>query len=172
MGLDRVDQELTELCEAEYPRLVGMLALFVGDVHRAEDLAQETLVRLHQRWGQAQRLDNPRAWLSTVALNLARSWWRRHYAEQRANSRTERGNVTTSAPETADVLAVRQAVAALPERQRGAVVLRFYAGLSVAETATALRCREGTVKSLTHHAIQTLRRTLAVDLLEELAPHA
>lgn len=156
----------------EYPRLVGMLALYVGDRHRAEDLAQEALIRLHQRWGQSAPLDSPRAWLSTVALNLARSWWRRHYAELRANDRTAQLAAAVQELEPADVLAVRAAVVALPSRQRGAVVLRYYAGLSVAETATALRCREGTVKSLTHHAIQQLRQTLAVDDLEELVPHA
>jgi RNA polymerase sigma-70 factor (ECF subfamily) len=149
-----------------------MLALFLGEQHVAEDLAQEALIRLHQRWESSGRPDSPRAWLSTVALNLARSWWRRRYAEVRANRRVQAPVTTALGPDPADVLAVRTAVVALPERQRAAVVLRFYAGLSVAEAAAALRCREGTVKSLTHHAIHQLRRSLAVEDLEELAPHA
>jgi RNA polymerase sigma factor (sigma-70 family) len=57
-----------------------------------------------------------------------------------------------------DVIAVRDAVAALPARQRAALVLRYFAEFSVREAAEALRCPEGTIKSLTHAAIRTLRR--------------
>ena len=116
---------------------------------------------------------SPHAWLSTVGLNLARSWWRRRYAEQRANRRMAAGG-RDDAPgaEPSDVLAVRSAVAGLPERQRAALVLRYYGGLSLAETAEALGCAEGTVKSLTHKAIVRLRQSLAVRESWEAVPHA
>ncbi|MGH9209187.1 MAG: RNA polymerase sigma factor [Acidimicrobiales bacterium] len=167
-----IDPELAALCHSEYPRLVGMLALYLGDRATAEDLAQETLVRLHQHWPRIRTMPSVRAWVSTVAFNLARSWWRRRYAEQRANRRhaatgsqptegTESGETPSAAgPEHADVVAVRAAIAALPPRQRAALVLRYYAELSVSETAAALGCATGTVKSLTHSAINTLRVVL------------
>ncbi len=69
------------------------------------------------------------------------------------------------------MLAVRTAVRALPPRQRAALVLRFYGGLTEAETAAAVGCAAGTVKSLTHRAIATLRTTLDVIEPEE-ARHA
>jgi RNA polymerase sigma factor (sigma-70 family) len=69
------------------------------------------------------------------------------------------------------VVAVRSAVAALPPRQRAALVLRYYGGLSLAETAETLGCAEGTVKSLTHKAIAALRTTFDIREPEEV-PHA
>lgn len=156
-----VEPELTELCRHEHARLVGLLALYVGDRAIAEDLAQEALVRLHQHWPRVRSLASPHAWVSTVALNLARSWWRRRYAEQRANRRVGTGHDEQPRAEPEDVLAIRAAVAALPPRQRSALVLRYYAGLSVEETATALGCAMGTVKSLTHSAINSLRLALS-----------
>lgn len=103
---------------------------------------------------------SPRAWLSRVGLNLARSWWRRVYAEQRANRRHSAGPDAPTA-EPADVLAIRAAVATLPRRQRAVLVLRYYGDLSVEETAETLGCAQGTVKSLTHRAIASLRTALA-----------
>lgn len=163
-GQPRIDPALAELCQREHVRLVGLLALYVGDRGIAEDLAQEALVRLHQQWASVRSMASPSAWLSVVGMNLARSWWRRRYIEQRANRRHQAGaRADAAGPEPADVLAVRAAVAALPSRQRAALVLRYYAGLSVGETATALGCPAGTVKSLTNRAIGGLRRTF-VDL--------
>ena len=165
------DAEFVEVCRREHARLVGLLALYTGDQGVAEDLAQETLVRLHLHWSRVQTMGSPGGWLATVGLNLARSWWRRRFAEQRAHRR--HGLPVAAAPtDVADVLAVRAAVAALPPRQRAALVLRYYAGLPVAETAAALGCAEGTVKSLTNRAVSNLRTTLR-DLTEtEALPHA
>jgi RNA polymerase sigma-70 factor (sigma-E family) len=159
-----IDPALAELCQREHPRLVGLLALYVGERPAAEDLAQETFVRLHQHWSRVRNMASPRAWLSTVGINLARSWWRRRFAHQRAQRRlgpTSEAQVTS---EPADVLVVRAAVASLPHRQRAVLVLRYYADLTVAETAQQLHCAEGTVKSLTHRAVATLRTQLADDL--------
>jgi RNA polymerase sigma-70 factor (sigma-E family) len=164
----KIDPHLAEICHREHPRLVGLLALYVGDRPVAEDLAQEAFVRLHQHWPRVRAMDSPGGWLTTVAMNLARSWWRRHFAHQRAQRRlASQPEGAAWAAEPADVLTVRAAVAALPERQRAALVLRYYAGLSVAETARQLHCAEGTVKSLTHNAIAALRGQLAVDELAE-----
>jgi RNA polymerase sigma factor (sigma-70 family) len=110
-------------------------------------------------------MDSPHSWLSVVGLNLARSWWRRRYAEQRANRRSRALTTTAPPAEPADVLTVRAAVAQLPHRQRSALLFRFYAGMSVVETAAAMHCAEGTVKSLTHRAMAALR-----EMLSDLAP--
>ncbi len=153
------DAELAALTRTLHPRLVGLLALHTGDRHVAEDLAQETLIRLHQHWPTVRHHESPTAWACRVAINLSSSWWRRRGAERRANQRVL-GRPEPPPTDPADVLAVRAAVHALPLRQRSVVVLRFYQGLSVRETASALRCPEGTVKSLTSQAVAALRRSL------------
>jgi RNA polymerase sigma factor (sigma-70 family) len=126
-------------------------------------------VRLHQHWPRVRQMSSPRAWLSTVAMNLARSWWRRRAAQRRAQSRLCVLTETEMSGEPSDVLAVRAAVVSLPHRQRAALVLRFYAGLSVTETARHLHCAEGTVKSLTHRAIAALRAQFDVDVDFDIA---
>lgn len=151
-----MDRELADFCEAEHRRLVGMLALYVGDVHVAEELAQDALVRVCQHWPRVRRMAEPRAWLTKVALNLARSMFRRRAAAQRAMTR-HGADVQVHRRDDVTVIAVRTAVAALPRRMRHAVVLRHFAGLSVHETADVMGCAEGTVKSLTSRAIEALR---------------
>ena len=71
-----------------------------------------------------------------------------------------------SLPDTTAAIAVRDAVLALPRRQRAAVIARFYAGLSVADAATALQCAPGTVKALVHQAVANLRAAGLTDVDE------
>jgi RNA polymerase sigma factor (sigma-70 family) len=65
--------------------------------------------------------------------------------------------------DAADAIAVRDALDALPERQRGALVLRYFSDLPVAEVAAIMGCPEGTVKTLTARAIASLRKAGLVD---------
>ena len=76
---------LEAMCVSEYPRLVGMLGLYCGDADKAEDFAQESLVRLCRDWSRVRRMDAPEAWLRRVALNIAHSHYRRRKVEQRVN---------------------------------------------------------------------------------------
>lgn len=144
-------------CTAEHPRLVGLLALHVGDRLVAEELAQDALVRLQEQWPKVRLMASPHAWLCRVGVNLANSWWRRRYAERRAMALSASGQRSAGSDDAADVVAIRTAVAALPRRQRTALTLRYFAGLSVTETAADMRCAEGTVKSLCSQAIAGLR---------------
>lgn len=149
-----------DFCRRMHPRLVRSLALFCGDETVAEEVAQEALGRAWVRWSSVAQMARPEAWLFRVGLNLTTSRFRRRGAERRALNRAAaaRGN----AAQDLDVaIVVRQAVSSLPPRERAAVVLRFFVGLSVDDAAAAMRCRPGTVKSLTHHAKEHLRVELA-----------
>lgn len=156
------DPELVAFCRRHHARLVGLLALRTGRGDVAEELAQDVLVRLYERWPEVSRRGDPWPWVAAVAVNLSTSWWRRQSAERRANRRHSGGlRAVVTGPDPADTAAVREAVASLPDRQRSAVVLRYYATLTVAETAQAMGCAEGTVKALTHQAVTALRDSLA-----------
>ena len=76
--------ELTGFCREAWPRLVGALSLSTGDRHVAEELAQEALVRVCERWNEVQVMESPMGWAHRVGFNLASSHYRRREAERRA----------------------------------------------------------------------------------------
>ncbi len=155
--------DLVVFCDREYPRLVGALDLYIGDLLVAEELAQEALVRASQRWSRVSQLDSPGGWTYRVALNLANSWFRRRAAERRARSRIMDHPAVHHDPDGADRAAVRAAVAALPEQQRTALVLRYYLDLSAGEVADRLGTTPGAVRASTKRAVAALREQLGPD---------
>ncbi len=174
---DRGDSRgLEDLCRDLHPRLFRSLALYCGSEAVAEELTQETLIRLWVRGEGLRSLRSPEAWAYKVAFNLAHLWGRRNGAEQRAQERVAQ-QPTSLATDPADAVAdqdtVLRAIAALPPRQRAALVLRHLDDLSVETTAEILGCAAGTVKALTSQAIASLHRQLPDLSTEETeAPHA
>jgi RNA polymerase sigma-70 factor (ECF subfamily) len=160
------ERDVEEFCRRVSPKLVGALVLQCNDQAVAEDLAQEALARAWEHWGQVSAMAHPEGWMFRVAFNLTSSHGRRVRAARRAQERSPR----SGAAELEDVagrLAMRDALSSLPERQRAAVVCRYYLDLSVASTAEVLGCAEGTVKALCHQAIERLREILGVTLQPE-----
>ena len=153
-------EDAAGLIEGLYPRVFGALALYLADDALAEDLAQETMLRLWRDRSRISEVDHPDRWALRVAFNLAKSRWRRLGVERR--SHLHNGN-QAPASDPADALAVRAAVAELPPRQRAAIVLRYFNDLSVADAAQVMGCAEGTVKALTSQAIVNLRGALQFD---------
>jgi RNA polymerase sigma-70 factor (sigma-E family) len=151
--------DVREFCQAEYPRLVGILHAQCGDRGTAEELAQETLVRVWANWAKVSTMESPRAWAHRVALNLATSWFRSRAAQRRALARLDARPIElpNTSPDSTAGDDVRRILVEVPERQRTALVLRYYADLSVGEVAIAMGCQPGTVKSLTSQAIARLR---------------
>lgn len=155
--------------EQEYDRLRRALVLYCGDAEVAAELAQDAFARAYERWSRVRRMDRPGAWVQTVAFNLARSAFRRRHAERRAYGRHGPDPDRTTV-DVADGMSVRQAVEALPPRQREAVVLRYFLGRSVAETADVLGIAEGAVRSATFKAIARMRQHF--DVPEEVVERA
>ncbi len=156
-----LDDELTAFCAEHHARLVGLLVLRVGDRHVAEELAQEALVRLIERWERVRELDARWPWLVKVAVNLSTSRWRRRAAERRALARL---GPVEEAVDLDSSLPVLDLVGRLPPRQSMAVVLRHYALLSVNETAEIMRCRPGTVKALSAQGRERLRELVVEEV--------
>jgi RNA polymerase sigma-70 factor (sigma-E family) len=147
-----------EFCRRLQPRLLGALALHCGDADLAEELTQETLARVWDRWPRVTAMAAPERYAFRVGFNLANSTFRRRAAERRARMRAvAAADPPGDALDRTDAIAVRAAVAGLPPRQRAAVVLRYFADLSVAETAAAMGCAQGTIKALTSQGLGTLR---------------
>lgn len=157
------DEAFQAFCQREYPRLVGALDLYVGDLAVAEELAQEALMRAGANWRRVGSLESPGGWTHRVAMNLANSWFRRRAAERRARARLGPGEQVHHDADGADRQAVRAAVAALPTKQRTALVLRYYLDLPAEEVAAQLGTTAGAVRALTKRAVATLRAELGAD---------
>ncbi len=152
----RAPDDLTEFITSHHARLVGVAALSTGDHHHAEDIAQETWVRLCQHWDRVQAGSDPWPYTVTIALNVCRSRWRRLRVRLREVPQID----DVAAPEVADDYRLSMldgGLRLLTARQREAIVLRYYAQLSGAETASVMHCAEGTVRALTYQAISSLR---------------
>ena len=135
--------------------------LTAGDGHLAEDLVQSTLTKLYVAWPSFRRADNPEGYLRRTLVNALtderRRWWRRH--ERTVAELPERQQAGGDVDDGNDGL--RAAMRELPPKMRAALVFRYFYDLDVADTADALGCTEGTVKSQTARALDRLRDVLA-----------
>jgi RNA polymerase sigma-70 factor (sigma-E family) len=159
---------LEELYARHAPDAVRLAYLLTGDAPLAQDLVQEAFVRLGGRLVHLRRPEAFGAYLRQTVVNLSRMHFRRRRVERAAMERE--AGLAREGPGEPDVAgrdAVRRALLQLPERQRAAVVLRFYEDLSDRQAADVLRCRPGTVASLVYRAMQRLRADLGPDTGEE-----
>ncbi|GAA2592158.1 SigE family RNA polymerase sigma factor [Winogradskya consettensis] len=131
--------------------------LLCGDWHLADDLVQEALARTYSHWRKVRQADNPAAYVRRILINESRRHWRRHSPAQAGHAETTVPDLSDGVVDRADLL---QALQSLPARQRATVVLRFVEGLSGPETAAALGCSEGTVRSQTSRALLKLKSVL------------
>jgi RNA polymerase sigma-70 factor (sigma-E family) len=149
---------------AEHAQGLGRLAyLLTGDAAVAEDLVQEAFIRAFARLVHLRRQDALAAYLRRTVVNLAHKHFRRARRE-RAYLEVKRGEVhLASQPDVAVREQLWSVLRQLPYRQRCALVLRFYEDKSERETARLLGCRVGTVKSLVHRALSTMREQIGGD---------
>lgn len=149
--------DFSEFYAAHFHSLTVQLFAHTGDLTEAQDVVQEAFTRALARWTRLASYDDPAAWVRRVAWNLATSRWRRVRTAV-AFARRQREEVVPGP--SPDRVALVEALARLPERQRRAVVLHYLADLPVGMIATELGVAEGTVKSWLHRARTTLAEQL------------
>lgn len=149
---------LEALYREQYEPSVRLAHLLTGDRGRAEELAQDAFVRLAPRLGE---IDNPPGYLRTTLVNLCRDAGRRSQRTDALPIPPARTSPAPSVPATST--AVWAALQGLPERQRIAITLRFYLDLPDDEIAEVLDARPGTVRSLVHRALATLKEAVPRD---------
>ena len=141
------------------PELLRTAYLLTGDRGHAEDVVQTALLQVARKWRRMR--GEPTPYARRAVVNLAKNHWRDRFRRPHESGATV--EAVHAAPE-ADVLlqqVLLPAVMDLPVRQRAVLVLRYFEDLSVEQTAAALGCSAGTVKSQTHHALSKLREALA-----------
>jgi RNA polymerase sigma-70 factor (sigma-E family) len=156
----RDDEEYVEFATAAQPRLRRTAYLLCGDWHRASDLAQEALIRVYVAWPRLQRNEGLHAYARKALVSAAIDHGRKRSSKELpvAEHSDHGGGDFSGHLASRDVLL--DALRELAPRQRACVVLRYFEDLPVAEVAQVLGCTEGTVKSQTSRALDSLRQTL------------
>lgn len=139
----------------------------LGSVERARDAMQETGLRFLRQLPTFRGESRIESWSIGIAVNVIREQ-RRASARQihlAGEALIERADGVLQAPggggfESDEIARVRAILRDLPERQQQAVVLRFFEGLSVDETAAAMECAPGTIKATVHQALRAIRARL------------
>jgi RNA polymerase sigma-70 factor (sigma-E family) len=147
-----------EFATAARPRLRSTAYLLCGDWHLASDHVQEGLIRVYVAWPRLRRQGGELAYARRAVVSAFLDARRRRSSGEVP---TEPDPTAASREDVAGSVTARtalvQALRGLPERQRACVVLRYFEELDVAETAAALGCSQGTVKSQTFKALASLR---------------
>ncbi|WP_020138375.1 SigE family RNA polymerase sigma factor [Streptomyces sp. 351MFTsu5.1] len=159
-------REFDAFVAARWSTLIHLARLLVGgDRHRAEDLVQESLVKLWFVWPKVAD-DAPEPYVRKVMVRAAarsgrRLWWGERPVEQLP----ETAMATDVSADVAERSRLEAALAQLPPKQRVAVVLRYYQDLPESQVADVLGCPVGTARSHAARGVARLRRLLA-DVIE------
>lgn len=167
--MDR-DREFTEFATVEIPRLLRTARLLCGDEHLAEDLVQATLVRLYVGWPRVRRTTDPTRYAQAALIKGFRSHRR---VGRNREIPVDAEQVSLPSPELQDRnpdglgdavaawLDVTAALNALSSQDRAVLVLRFWLGLSVAETAAQLNITQIAVRQRSSRAAKRARQLLS-----------
>jgi RNA polymerase sigma-70 factor (sigma-E family) len=153
-----------EFASSRLPALLRYAVMLTGDRHSAEDLVQEAMVRAQLNWRRIARTGAPDRYVRRILTNLFIDWRRGSWVRrvllrpEPDDSVPEVGDHVQRAADRDEVWAL---LAALPRRQRAALVLRFYEDLADGEIAEILGCAVGTVRAHISRALGTLRAELA-----------
>jgi RNA polymerase sigma-70 factor (sigma-E family) len=158
----------SEFVEARSTSLFRTAYLMVGDHQLAQDLLQEALVKTLIAWPRLHDRGNVEAYTRRIVVTTSISWRRRRSFHERPTG-TLPERVDTDRVETVVTHdAVIAALLSVPPRQRVAIVLRYYQDLTEAQTADAMGCSVGAVKSQVAAGLKRLREVLGGSFDETL----
>ena len=151
--------EFDEWFRQELPRLLRLATVLSGSPHAAQDLVQDVVIRVEQRWAQLSALDHRDAYIRRMLVNEYLSHRRRfsRLVLQPTVDVTSRSARPDFTDQQADRVALRQELARLPPRQRAVLVLRYYEDADDQTIGQLLGCRPSTVRSHASRALQALR---------------
>ncbi len=146
----------SEIYRDERDSLVRLAYLVTGSRVVAEDLVQDTFIRVMAR---LEATDSPGPYLRRSVLNACYSWHRRSRREVHVAADEDRG-ASQRREKEAQPVEMWDALSRLSQRQRTILVMRYYLDMTEADVAATLGCRIGTVKSTSHRALKDLKRML------------
>jgi RNA polymerase sigma-70 factor (sigma-E family) len=162
-----MDMTFDEFVDSRLPALLRYAVMLTGEPHTAQDLVQDTMIKVQLKWRRVIESNSPeryvRRMLTNAYIDLHRGSWLRRVV-LRADPIEP-----PAADDHADASAERDQMwywlGRLPRQQRAALVLRYYEGLSDAEIAEVLDCAVGTVRAHISRALATLREHVVPELV-------
>ena len=151
------DQAVAELYSLHYRPLTRLATLLVRDAVTAEDVVQDAFVAMRSAWPRLGDTEKALAYLRQAVVNRSRSVLRHRSV---TGTNLQQASAGHGALDLLDQPAAVAALLGLPERQREAIVLRFYADLSEDQIAAAMHISRGAVRSHTARGLSGLRAAL------------
>ena len=149
------DDEFREFMRGRWAATVRLAYGLTGDTGHAEDVAQDAFARAYASWGRVSRAGDPQAYVRRIVINEYRRRFRKQrVAEELPGVLPDAGTMPPGPEERSALL---DALRSLGPRQRAVIVLRYWMDLSEAETAAALNCSRGTVKSQASRGLAALK---------------
>lgn len=149
-----------EFADSRLAALLRYAVMLTGDPHQAQDLVQDTMVRVQLNWRRVARADSPERYVRRMLTNQYVDWRRGSWVRRVLLRGEPEETVPVRADHAQDAVERDQVwswLARLPRRQRASLVLRYYEDLPDAEIAEILGCAVGTVRSSISRALATLR---------------
>jgi RNA polymerase sigma-70 factor (sigma-E family) len=160
------DEEFLAFTSTAWPRLLRTAYLLAGDRYGAEDLVQQALERAYAAWNRVRAADDRNAYVRRILINEHARRFRRRPAEYLVDDVPDRP--APAGPDPDDRAVLLRALGTLPPRQRQAVVLRYWEDLSETQTAEAMGCTVGTVKSQAARGLAKLRESSSLNGLTSI----
>jgi RNA polymerase sigma-70 factor (sigma-E family) len=151
------DEEFRDFMLGRWPAMVRLAYGLTGDLGHAEDVAQAAFARAYASWSRVARTGDPDAYVRKIVINENLSRFRKRRVAEDLVGAVPEGPGQSAADARSDSEALLRALRKLGPRQRAVIVLRYWMDMSEAETAAALNCSVGTVKSQASRALATLR---------------
>ena len=154
-----------EFVAARSPALFRTAYVMVGDHGLAQDLVQEALTKTYVAWPRLREVDKAEAYTRKAITTTAISWFRRKgWSHERSTAEPPDRATAGHDDQVAQSTWLWECLMALPVRQRAAIVLRYYEDLTEAQTAEAMGCAVGTVKSQVAQGLKRLRAQIGDDV--------
>ena len=161
--MDRgADEEFGDFMRGRWPAMVRLAYALSGDAGHAEDIAQAAFARAYAAWGRVSRAGDPDAYVRRIVINENRKRFRKHRVPEDLHADLAGTELPGQREEPETRQALLDELGRLGPRQRAVIVLRYWLDLSEAETAAALNCSVGTVKSQASRGLATLRKSAAM----------
>jgi RNA polymerase sigma-70 factor (sigma-E family) len=151
------DEEFADFMRGRWPAMVRLAYALTADAGHAEDIAQAAFARAYAAWGRVSRAGDPDAYVRRIVINENRKRFRKHRVPEDLHGDLH-DEVAGPQPEPEERQALLDALSRLGPRQRAVIMLRYWLDLSEAETAAALNCSVGTVKSQASRGLAALRK--------------